>query len=320
MPFNQSQMEPQQQPFDISSVIELRILAASTGVCHRISLNPNELSVSSIRNRLVTALPIEDQILLLGPPYKVPKDSTLRTNETISALRLGDEEDDYFGSNSNTTTTQKTEQHNILAPTEKTGSKRLFLFSKRALSEGAPDPHPCVLDPPPGPLHMPSESDISMPPPSPTDAKSTPLRMALDIYERQFMLNMAKGRAYADGATLRLDACRKCIAEQAVIALALRAAVSNLADHRSSASRERSQFSEEYHSVAAAHIALLDKFDARLQWKGSNDTNASAGTGTTTGAPSTMIVSSSGVDGKNESLGTIMLHPSLVSAARSAGR
>jgi hypothetical protein len=136
--------------------------------------------------------------------------------------------------------------------------------------------------------------------------------MALDVYERQFMLDMAKGRAYANGAELRLAACRKCVAEQAVIAQALRAAVSNLADHRSGAARERTMFSEEYTRAAIAHQNLLDKFDLRLVWKGGSCDAESAG------AISSMIVS--GTTGRNESLASISLHPSLVSAARSAGR
>lgn len=251
----------------------------------------------------------------------MPKDSTLRTNETISALRLGDEEDDYFGRTSDTINDSNDATPDptniLLAPTEKTGSKRLFLFSKRALGEGAPDPPPCVLDPPPGPLPVPSESDAAPPPPpSSADTDPTPLRMALDIYERQFLSNTSKGRAIAEGAARRLDACRKCMAERAVIALALRAAVSNLADHRSSASRERARFGEEYRREAAANVALLDTFDARVVWRRRDGADTSVGTTGHSG----MIVSSSGTDGRNESLGSIMLHPSLVSAARSAGR
>ena len=267
-------------------------------------------SVSNIRSRLATALPIDHQILLLGPPYKVAKDSLLRTNETISALRLGDDEDDYFrGSTNSHGSSDNQQKQNILARTEKTGSKRLFLFSKLALSEGAPDPLPCHLDPSPKPLPMPTQED--MPPPPPLESTPTPLRMALDVYERQFMFDVIKGRAYADGADRRLAACRKCIAEQAVIAQALRAAVSNLADHRSGAARERNQFSEEYTRSASEHAALLDKFDSRLMWKGSNTDAESSGTA------SSIIVSGTG---RNESLGCVSLHPSLVSAARSAGR
>ena len=244
-------------------------------------------------------MPIEDQILLLGPPYKVPKDSLLRTNETISALRLGDEEDDCFGSTNDSSDNKR--RPSILASTEKTGSKRLFLFSKRALSERAPDPTPCCLDPAPGPLTMPTESDV---PPSPLkETKPTPLQMALEVYERQFMLDMMKGRVFADGAAQRLAACRKCIAEQAVIAQALRAAVSNLADHRSVAARGRTQFSEEYLRADIEHQTILDKFDMRMA--------------DSTGVASTMMTSGTG---GNESLGNIPLHPSLVSVARSAGR
>jgi len=284
--------------FDSISTIRLRVLAASTGTCYPISLHPNELSVANIRTRLAASLPINDQILLLGPPFKVPKDSLLRTNETINALRLGDEEDDYFGALSPSSTGDNPQRRGILVPTERSGSKRLFLFSKRALSEGAPEPPICTIDPPPDPLPMPTQSDMPPPPPIlPSETQSTPLRMALEVYERQFMLNMAKGRAYADGADLRLAACRKCVSEQAVIVQALRAAVSNLADHRSGASRERKQFSDEYTLAASSHIELLNKFDARLE--GGVDVIGS---------------------GKSQSLDSIPLHPALVSAARSAGR
>lgn len=289
------------------NIVQMNLCRLNQSLSSDIHKSPTVFqSVSNLRNRLAAALPIEDQILLLGPPYKVPKDSILRTNEIIAALHLGDEEDDYFSDR--THEHESSDHRSILAPTEKTGSKRLFLFSKRALSEGAPDPSPCLLEPPPGPLLLPTEAD--MPPPPPSETKHTPLRMALDVYERQFMLDMAKGRAYADGADLRLAACRKCIAEQAVIAQALRAAVSNLADHRSSAARERNQFSEEYTVAAAAHTTLLNKFDSRLAWKSCNADEGS-------GAVSSMIVYGTG---RNESLGSISLHPSLVSAARSAGR
>lgn len=40
MAFNQSQMAG---PFDTDSMINLRVLAASTGVCYNVTLHPNEL-------------------------------------------------------------------------------------------------------------------------------------------------------------------------------------------------------------------------------------------------------------------------------------
>jgi len=270
-------------------MIRLRVLTASTGACTHISLHPNELSFANIQSRLAAVLPVNDQIILLGPPYKVPKDSVLRNNETISALRLGDEEDELIQSG-----------RHSLEPSERTGSKRMFLFSKRALANDAPEPPICTLDPAPGPLPMPTQSDIPPPPPPPSDAVETPLRNALEVYVRQLMLDVAKGRVYADGADLRLAACRKCLSEMVAIVHALRAAVSNLSDHRAGAVRQRTQFSSDYVDAASFYTDLLQKFELRTRECYVDDTDAFCD--------------------ENESLGSVPLHPSLVAAARSSGR
>mmetsp|Transcript_16956 Transcript_16956/g.25540 ORF Transcript_16956/g.25540 Transcript_16956/m.25540 type:complete len:821 (+) Transcript_16956:175-2637(+) len=270
-------------------MIRLRVLTASTGACTHISLHPNEFTYSTIQSRLAAVLPVNDQIILIGPPYKVPKDSLLRNNETISALRLGDEEDELIQNG-----------RHSLEPAERTGSKRIFLFSKRALANNAPEPPDCVLDPAPGPLPMPTQSDIPPPPPSPSDVVETPLRNALELYVRQLMLDVAKGRVYADGADLRLAACRKCLSEMVAIAHALRAAVSNLSDHRAGAVRQRTQFSSDFVDAASFYMGLLQKFELRAGEAYVDETN-------------TFSV-------ENESLGSVPLHPSLVAAARSSGR
>jgi len=270
-------------------MIRLRVLSASTGACTHISLHPNELTFANIQSRLAAVLPVNDQIILLGPPYKVPKDSVLRNNETITALRLGDDEDELI----------QIGRHS-LEPAERTGSKRIFLFSKRALANDAPEPPICTLDPAPGPLPLPTQSDIPPPPPPPSDAVETPLRNALEIYLRQQMLDVAKGRVYADGADLRLAACRKCLSEMVAIAHALRAAVSNLSDHRAGAVRQRTQFSSEYVDAETFYMHLLQKFELRTREYYVDDTDAFCG--------------------ENESLGSVPLHPSLIAAARSSGR
>ena len=297
-------------------------------------------SVSNLRAHLAAAVPPSDQILLLGPPYKVPKDATLQSEEILNALRLGDlEDDDLIPNNENITTTTSTttleqaeqqqtpdattttetaattapsplattrttpptitfapssssggggnKNNKILAASERTGARRLFLFSKRALSETSPkDTTICSLQPrevklptePPGP----SPLNIDM---SSSTATLPPLHQALTAYERQFMLYLAQGRAFADGADLRLAACRTCVQEQAVIARALRAAVSNLADHYHTATRTRAEFTASFQSKLAAHGNLLRTFENILS-----------------------------------QLATISLHSSLVSIARSSGR
>jgi len=269
--------------------IKIRVLAASTGVCYPISLHADELNVSNIRRHLAGAVPIQDQILLLGPPYKVPKDSTLRSEEVLDALRLGDVEDDpnyhvshkkeqtsaFSEGNSNQKSSLEKESNNIgindedkrkhiLSITEKTGSKRLFLFSKQALSDSAPDPESCTLQP--MQLNLPTQPD-----PSPisfqnnnSGISSSPLHQALEVYERRFMLHLCRGRALADGADMRLLSCKKCVSEQAVMAQALRAAVSNLSDHRNGAARTRTEFTDTFQTKTSKHSSLLHDFEGLL--------------------------------------------------------
>jgi len=245
----------------------IRVLSASTGVCYHIALHSSELSISNIRRHLAAAIPIPDQILLLGPPYKVPKDSTFQSDDVLNSLHLGDIED--------------SDAEGTLSTTEGSGARRLFLFSKRALSEQAPDPPACILEP--LILRLPAE-----PGPSPLqfgEPSNSPLHQALQVYERRFMLNLDSGRVLADGADLRLSACQTCVSEQAIMARALRAAVSNLSVHFNSTLRLRSEFSTEFQTKMSAHGSLLQRFESILT-----------------------------------SLSSIMLHSSLVSIARASGR
>jgi hypothetical protein len=224
---------------------------------------------------LAAAVPTSDQILLLGPPYKVPKDSTLQSDEIQNALRLGDMEDDPIEEDASI-------PRRILSSTERSGARRLFLFSKQALSELAPDPPACYLEP--MDLSLPTDA----PGPSPLNLDpggSPPLHQALAAYERQFMLYMSQGRVLADGADLRFSACRNCVLEQAVMARALRSAVSNLSDHYHGAARTRADFTANFQTKSAAHASLLQRFDSILS-----------------------------------NLACIPLHSSLVSIARASGR
>jgi hypothetical protein len=219
-------------------------------------------------------VPLSDQILLLGPPYKVPKDATIQSDEVLNALRLGDVEDDPIQ--------EESQPARILSSTERSGARRLFLFSKQLLSEHSPDPPECRLEP--LDTHIPTEPPGPSPLPK-LGPHSSPLHQALAAYERQFMLYLAQARVYADNADLRWTACRTCVQEQAVMARALRAAVSNLSDHYHGATRTRAEFTAHFQTKTSAHANLLHKFESLLT-----------------------------------SLATIHLHPSLVSIARASGR
>lgn len=244
-------------------------------------------SVANIRNHLAVAIPLDDQILLLGPPYKVPKDSTFQSAEILNSLRLGDKEDDPTAMPSRETSSPDSDSQPhrfILSTTESSGARRLFLFSKRALSENAPDPPACRLEP--MDLHLPNDAPGSSPlNMTQSTIASQPLHQALSAYERQFMLYLCQGRVLADGADMRLRACQQCVQEQAVMARALRAAVSNLSDHFNGASRTRTEFSATFQSKTASHGSLLQRFESILS-----------------------------------SLGNIALNQSLVAIARGSGR
>lgn len=245
--------------------------------------------MASIRNHLAAAIPASDQILLLGPPYKVPKDTTLQSEEILNSLRLGDKEDDpnvpHEPSESGEAQAPPTPRpHAILSATEGSGARRLFLFSKQALSENAPDPPACHLEPMDLvlPTDAPGSSPLNM---TQSTIATQPLHQALSHYERQFMLYLCQGRVLADGADMRLRACFQCVEEQAVMARALRSAVSNLSDHFNGAARTRTEFTTAFQTKTAAHTALLQRFESTL-----------------TG------------------LASVPLHPSLVTVARGSGR
>ena len=184
--------------------------------------------------------------------------------------------------------------NNILSTTERSGARRLFLFSKQALSQNAPEPPVCSLEPKTLqlPSHAPGQSPLEMsfssaqlPPGSSPPGSMPPLHQALTAYERQFMLSLGQGRVLADGADMRIRACRQCVQEQAIMARALRAAVSNLSDHFNGAARTRSQFTNTFQVVTAKHASLLQRFESILT-----------------------------------SLQSIPLHPALVGKARASGR
>ena len=233
--------------------------------------------------------------------------------EILNSLRLGDKEDeeamnrgggggggagllgekDSSSTSSETTPSKQQQQQqsssqsqsrSILSTTERSGARRLFLFSKQALSENAPEPPPCILGPmdvmvPTQPL---GSSPLNM---TQSAVASQPLHQALSAYERQFMLYLCQGRVLADAADLRLQACKQCVQEQAVMARALRAAVSNLSDHFNGAARTRSEFTSLFQTKTASHTLILQRFESTLS-----------------------------------SLGMIPLHPSLVAIARGSGR
>lgn len=248
------------------------------------------------------------------------RDSLLRSEDVLKSLRLGDEEDgavqqqQQMRAQSATTASGGTDdgleaadgssspnkKASRFGSAERTGSRRIFLFSKRDFVENSVEAPPCTLEPmdltlptepDPSPVAFPWVAGENQPPGqssttlSASPVGTSPLYQALEVYERRFMLHLCRGRALADGADVRLASMRDCVSEMIVMARALRAAVSNLSDHRNGASRTRAEFASAFQTTSAEHAGLLQRFEGRLA-----------------------------------DLATISLHPSLVGIARASGR
>ena len=144
----------------MDTIIPMHVIFSQLTTCLCCLLRSTfSLRIKNIQRHLAAVIPREDQILLLGPPYKVPKDHSIRSNDTLSALRVGDLEDDptyvdvcvsvhenvNVSENENVEadkdahTTAMNPRKPILGTTEKTGSRRVFFLSKKAPSAAAPD-------------------------------------------------------------------------------------------------------------------------------------------------------------------------------------
>jgi len=269
----------------------MRVVNAMNGTVCRLTLSIGDagnvyvgedrspLTVSNLRRHLSAIVPAGDQILLLGgpTPYKVPKDDSFRDPEVLTSLCTDDEIAAPLVPEPPTGTEGGIASSPPTAADADAGARpstralhRLYLFSRAALTVHGPDPPPCVLGP--KAVRLPTEPDPS---PvthalrgNPGDASPpltlSPLHQALEVYERQFMLQMCRGRALADGADLRMEACRACISEQRNMSDALRAAASNLANHRNNLMRSHKEFSADFERRTAPHLSLLDNFEGVL--------------------------------------------------------
>jgi hypothetical protein len=150
-----------------------------------------------------------------------------------------------------------------------TTARRIFLFSKSALSSSAPidASPPCVLHPqtvslPTGDVQGPSPlADVL----ATRASTASPLHQALVAYESQFRKYLEQGRVLADAADLRIGSCVACLQEQAIMVRALQAALSNLNDHMEAASRSHADFAAAFHGKTSVHGQLLSGFETTLQ-------------------------------------------------------
>ena len=191
-------------------------------------------SITKFKNQLslFVSIPPQDQILLIGPPFK----------------RL----DPQFG---------------LQGQTE---GQRIFLYNKQTLMGDAKSLTNMEVRLPPYDMNFPEPVmdmststgyELSML----LDKSSSPLLRALPDFEKQLLRNLKRGEALLLFSEQVSASCKKCMAEQSVQTDALLAAVSNLQDHYDTTKFTFESAHDKFTEQQDRHRRQLDSFDADLE-------------------------------------------------------
>ena len=218
-----------------------KVECAETGSVYSLRLDVDtDQSLIRFKNQLAlfVSIPPEDQILLIGPPYK-------RLDQTFGSQPSGD---------------------------EPPPPQRIFLYNKRFLVDDSTTTSDALVRLPPYELNIPEPAadDLAATSTGAYDlvirlsASSSPLLRALPGYERQLLANLKRGEAFVSFSEQVLTSCRKSLAAQEVQADALQAAIANLKDHFASLKSTFVSAQERLAAQQERHRGLLDTFESHL--------------------------------------------------------
>jgi hypothetical protein len=221
-----------------------KVECAETGSVYSLRLDVDtDQSLIRFKNQLAlfVSIPPEDQILLIGPPYK-------RLDQTFGSQPSGDE------------------------PSPPPPPQRIFLYNKRFLVDDSTTTNDALVRLPPHELNIPEPAvdDLAATSTGAYDlvirlsAASSPLLRALPGYERQLLANLKRGEAFVSFSEQVLTSCRKSLAAQDVQADALQAAIANLKDHFASLKSTFESAQERLAAQQERHRGLLDTFESHL--------------------------------------------------------
>ena len=242
-------------------------------------------SVNELQHLLASATGVagEDQILLIGPPYKPLK--RLDPPLVFSSFSRTDEEAEAELHQSTTAASSSsallsassaggasTYSEAGLPPPGTPLTRSIYLYNRRKHIHIGNGPPPLPSEEARLHVQLP-ELPLAPTEPSPAwlqtllneAAGSGPLSQALSQYERLVSLNLAKGQAYVERGRRLLDACVRCLEEQRVQRDAGNVALTNLRDHFGAISRDHCRRAVEYEKQATKHQALLDNFNPNLR-------------------------------------------------------
>jgi hypothetical protein len=217
-----------------------KVESADTGAVYTIRMDSFDPSITKFKSQLAlfVSIPPQDQILLIGPPYRRFSDS-------------------QFGNAS--------ESQHQSASQAQTQIQRIFLYNRQVLTGEIV--HPLETRLPPYEVGTAVEiageresSDLSRL----LEHVSSPLLRALPDFERQFLKNLKRGEHFISISEQILTVCKQCVREQGVQIDALQAAVSNLRDHYITTKTAFEAVQEKLSTQQDRHQMLLDSFDSDI--------------------------------------------------------
>ncbi|ETW05950.1 hypothetical protein, variant [Aphanomyces invadans] len=213
--------------------LHIKVINAMDGLQHDLDLSARA-SIHSLRQALVlkTGVPVDDQILLHGPPY-----ARLDPKKSIESYNLPN------------------------------ASTSIFLYDRRILSLDKPPAPRIVLQP--QNVHAPAALPSSPFNHSKLlQETSSPLLRALFDYESQFQQQVLMAEAVESTAIARLAATEACVEQLEHQSRAIQAALSNLDTHHVAMQARFTPFWSDFQHTSADHTQLLENFDTyvnRLQ-------------------------------------------------------
>jgi len=249
----------------------------------------SSVSVDELKEMLASAthVAIEDQILLIGPPYKPLKrldpplvfSSSSATDEEAAQAEQQQQQQHLSYS---TSTLADSSSSSITASLSSSSPshpsiRSIYLYNRRSLdapsiplsssSSSSTDPTRTPL-----PILL---SELPLTPPHPPPAwleqllnqvaGGGPLSQALSQYERLVSLNLAKGHTYVHRAQALVEAAVRCLEEQRIQRDAGQVASTNLGDHFLAIARDARELRRKYGKQAEGHESLLGNFNDNLR-------------------------------------------------------
>jgi hypothetical protein len=228
---------PSQDTFEApAGVVTLTVHNAESGLSHSIILGPGEDGIEDLKRKLAASAEItaDNQILLAGPPFHYLDPLYKR------------------------------------APLPE--GQQIFLYDRSLIIQGG-DGNPDDLDTNLASLEPPPPTIPTDPSPRPPTllagsagvGDSSPLLQTISTFERQFMLALDKGRAYAEAAPSRVVAAQEAVRIARTRDSARLAALSNLSVHQESLRAEYLQICKTLEDQKQRHDTLLRRFDEDLE-------------------------------------------------------